>query len=95
MNVSACTEDFLIVRMDVSAENIGVHGSICPYISTKVMDVHAVSPTDEFKVKKFVCGRMDAYDKCRRYKPVRYIGTDIVGKVWKGVSYADALQQVS
>ena len=92
MDISTCTEDFVVVCMDVSVENTNLHGIICPYISTKFMGVHVVSPTDKFKVKKFICGRMDAYDECRRYKPIWYIGTDVVGKVWKGISYADALQ---
>ena len=78
---------------DVSADNMGVHGSTCLYISTKGTGVHAVTPTDESKVKMFVRVRTDTYGKYRREKTIQDIGTYGVGKVRKGISYADALQQ--
>ena len=41
----------------------------------------------------FVSGITDAYDEYGRYKPIQYIGTDVVSKVRKGVSYYNTLQQ--
>ena len=99
--MSACTDIsvFMEYRVSayrcVSAENAGVPGSTCPYISTKGMGMHGITPTDESKVKTYICVRTDAYDKYGRYKPVRDMGMDVVEKVRKGISYADALQQGS
>ena len=45
-------------------------------------------------VKTVVRGRKNVYDKYGRYKLIRYIGTGIVGKVQKGIRYADSLQHV-
>ena len=50
---------------------------------------------DKSKVKTVLRGRTDAYDKYRRYEPVRDVGTDIVGQVRKGVRYDDSLNQGS
>ena len=65
------------------------------FSSTKVTVMHVITPTDESKVKTYICVRTDAYDKYGRYKPVRDMGMDVVEKVRKGISYADALQQGS
>ena len=42
-------------------------------------------------VKMVVYGRTNAYNKYRRYEPIWEIGTKVLGKVQKGISYADAL----
>ena len=55
--------------------------------------MHVVTSTDESKVNTFVSGIKDAYYNYGRSKPIWEIGTDVVGKVRKGISYADALQQ--
>ena len=80
---------------DVYAENTGMHGITCPYIYTKGTCVHVVTPIDKSKVNKFIHGRTDAYDECGSYDPVWDKGTDVVGKVRKEISYADALHQGS
>ena len=46
----------------VSDDNTGMPGGTCPYISTKGTVMHIVTPTDESKVKTFVCGRTEAYE---------------------------------
>ena len=46
-------------------------------------------------VKRFVGVRTNMYVKYRRYKAIWYICKDIVGKVRKGISYADYLYQGS
>ena len=46
-------------------------------------------------VKTDVQGRINVYDDYSRYETKRNIGTDVVGKVWKGIRYDDALQKVS
>ena len=85
--VSACT--------DVSTDSTGMHGSMCSYISTKGTGVHVVMSTDESKVKTVVRGRKNVCDENGRNKPIWDIGTDVVGKVRKGISYTDALHQGS
>ena len=80
---SACTE--------VSTEIMGVQGSTCLYISTEGMGAYGVTYTDDSMVNTAVRGRTDAYDKYGRYKPKWDIGTDVVGKICNGISYADAL----
>ena len=57
--------------------------------------MHGVASTDNSKVKTVAFGRTNSYDEYSRYKPIRDIDMDIVGKVWKGISYAGALQQGS
>ena len=64
-----------------------------PYISTKGTGMHVVNSTDESKVNTFANGITDAYYNYGRYELIWEIGKDIVGKVQKGISYADALQQ--
>ena len=59
------------------------------------MGVHGVTSIDNSMVKTVVRSRTNAYDKYRRYKPIQDICTDVVGNVWKGISYADALHQSS
>ena len=81
--------------MKVFTESTSVHRSKCPYISTKGTGMHEVTTADDYTVKTAVCGRTNAYDKYGRYKPKRDIGTDVVGKVRKGIRYADALHQGS
>ena len=80
---SACTE--------VSTESMGVQGSTCLYISTEGMGAYGVTYTDDSMVNTAVRGRTDAYEKYGRYKPKWDIGADVVGKICKGISYADAL----
>ena len=72
---------------------MGMHRSKGPYISTKGTGMHVVTSTDEYKVNTFVRGITDAYYNYGRYEPIWEIGKYIVGKVRKGISYADALQQ--
>ena len=55
--------------------------------------MHVVTSTDESKVNTFVRGITDAYYNYGGYEPIWEIGKDLVGKVRKGISYADALQQ--
>ena len=57
--------------------------------------MHGVASTDNSTVKTVAFGRTNSYDEYSRYKPIRDIDMDIVGKVWKGISYAGALQQGS
>ena len=100
-NVSAFMEDRVSVCIDiyackdVSDENMGLHRRKCLYISTKGTGMRVVTPTDESKVKTFVRSRTDAYDEYGRYEPIQDIGPDILGKVQKGIRYADALQHGS
>ena len=84
---STCTE--------VSTESMGVHGSTRPSIPTKYTGVHRVMCTNDSMIKAVVRGRTNAYGKYGRYKPKWYIGTDVLGKVQKGIIYADALQKGS
>ena len=86
-------EDPVSAFTDISTYSKGVHGILLPYIFSKVPGVHIVTSTDESEVKTVVCGRTNVYDKCGRYKPIQDIGTDIVKKVRKGISYDDALHQ--
>ena len=79
--------------MDVSDENTGVQGSMCPYIPTKGMGVHIGTSMEKSKVKMFIRGIMEMYNKQGRYKPIQNIVKDAVGTVQKGISYAGALQQ--
>ena len=55
--------------MAVSDDNTGLHRSTCLYISTKGTEIHVIMPTDEYKVKMFLCGITDAHDKCGGKKP--------------------------
>ena len=55
--------------------------------------MHVVTPTDKSKVKKFIRGILDAYDEYGRYKPVWYLGMDVVGTVRKEISYGDSLKK--
>ena len=55
--------------------------------------MHVVKSTNESKVNTFANGITDAYYNYGRYKPIWEIGTDVVGKVREGISYADSLQQ--
>ena len=52
--VSACT--------GVSTDNMGMHRSMCPYISTKYTDVHVVTSTKKPRVNTFLRIRMNKYD---------------------------------
>ena len=85
----------MIAYTGVSDENTGVPRSICPYISIKGAVMHVVTPTEESKLKTFICGRMYAYDKYGRYKPLWVICMDVVEKVRKGINYDDTLHQGS
>ena len=66
-------------------------------MSTKGTGVHVFTFMEKSKIKTFVCGRMKVYDKYGRYELQTYTGkgTDVVVKVRKGISYADALHQSS
>ena len=92
---STCTDDIGSACTDVSTESTGVRGSTCSYIPSKVTGVQRVPSTDYSMVKTVVRVRTYAYDKYWRYKPIRYIGTDLVGKVRKDIRYSDSLQQGS
>ena len=74
---------------------MGVQGSMFPCISTKVTGVHGFTSTGNSMVKVLVQWRTNAHDKCGRYESKQGIGTDVVGKVRKGVMYYDSLQQGS
>ena len=82
---SACT--------DVFTDSRGVRGSMGLYISTNGTGVHVVMSMDDPKVNTVVRGKTNTYDKYGSYKPIRDIGREVVGKVLKGISYADSLQQ--
>ena len=51
--------------------------------------------TEDSMVKKTVSGRTDAYAEYRGYEPIQNVGTGVVGKVRKGISYYYALQHGS
>ena len=97
--MSACTNGYAFTEYcvnactDVFAENTGVRRSMYPYIYTEGTDMHAVTSMDKSKLKEFLCSRIDAHDKYRRYKPIQYICTDVVWRLQKSISYADTLQQ--
>ena len=90
-----CTDARGSVCKEVLTESKGVNRSKCPYIFTKVTGVHGVTFMDDYTVKLAVHGRMNAYDKYRRYGPKQDIGTDVVGRVLKGIRYAYSLHQGS
>ena len=89
---STFTDNIGSACMDFSTESTGLNRSTCLYIPTKGTVMHRVTSTDNSTVNTVVCGRTNAYDEYVRYKPIRYIGTDIVGKVRKGIRYDDALK---
>ena len=74
---------------------MGVHLSTCLYISTKDTIVHGGTSSDVSSAKTVVRRRTNTYDEYRRFKPKQDICTDLVGKVQKGIIYADALQKGS
>ena len=74
-------EDYVSACTDVSTDSTGLHRIMCMCIYTKGTGVHVVTSTDKFKAKTCVRGIMNAYDKYRRYKPIRDICTDVVGNV--------------
>ena len=88
---STCTNARGSIHTDVSIESTVMHGSTLLYITTKDTVMHRVTYMDDSMTKAVVQGRMNSYDQYGRYKPKRDIGTDVLGKVWKGISYADAL----
>ena len=51
---------------DVSTESMVMHGSTCPYISTKGNGVHRVLSTDDSTVKTVVQGITNVYNKYGR-----------------------------
>ena len=59
------------------------------------MVVHVVSSMESSTIKKVLHGTKNAYDDYRSYKPIQDIYTNVVGKVRKGIKYADALHQGS
>ena len=87
-----CTDDIRSACTDISNDSTGVRRITCLYIPTKGTVMHIVTSTDNSTVNTVVCGRTNAYDEYVRYKPIRYIGTDIVGKVRKEIRYDDALK---
>ena len=90
---STCTDACGSACTEIYTESTGVHGSTCLYISTEGMGVHGVTSTYDYTVNMAVQGITNAYARYRRYKPKREIGKDIVGKVRKGIRYADDLQK--
>ena len=72
-----------------------MHRSMYLYISTEGICMHRVTSTGNYTVKTVIQERTNEYYRYRRYETKRYIGTDVLGKVRKGISYADALQQGS
>ena len=67
--------------------------SMCLYISTKGTGVHRVTTTNNSTVNTVIHGKNNSYNKYGRYEPKWEIVTYTVGKVWKGISYDDDLQQ--
>ena len=59
------------------------------------MGLYVVTSTGKYKVKTVVRGIMKAYVEYGSYEPIQEIGMYVVGKVKKGISYVDALHQVS
>ena len=53
--------------------------------------MHRVTSMDKSRLKTIVRGKNSAHNKYVRYKPIWEIGTDVVGKVRKVISYNDAL----
>ena len=92
---STCTDARGSACTDIYTESTVMHRSMCPYISTEGMGVHEVTSTDDYTVNVAVQVRRNAYDRYGRYETKRDIGTDVVGKVRKGISYADALHKDS
>ena len=86
---NTCTDDLRSARTEVSTASTVVRRIMCLYIPTKSAAMHGVTSTGGSTVKTVVRGRTNAYDEYGRYKPIRDIGTDVVGKVWKGIRYAD------
>ena len=84
-----CTDDCGSACMEFYTEITRINVIICTYISTKGVGVHGVVSTDDSMVNTVVRGITNAYDKYRKYKPIWGIGTDVVGKLRKGISYAD------
>ena len=60
--------------------------SMCPYIPTKVTGMHGGPYTDISTIKAVIQGIMNKYDKYRRYVPKGDIGTESLGKAWKGIA---------
>ena len=85
----ACTYARGSARTDVSTDITGVHGSMYLCISNRDTGVHRVTPQEKSMVKTVIQGRTNAYDKYRGYKPKQDIDTDLVGKIWSSISYAD------
>ena len=92
-DTSACMEDCVSMCTDGSSDNMGIHRNKGPYISNKGTGMNVVTSTYESKVNTFVCGITDAYFNYGRDEPIWEIGKDVVGKVRKGISYADDLKQ--
>ena len=57
--------------MDVSTESIAFHRSTCSYITTKGMDLHGVTYTDDSTTNTVVLGITNVYDKYGRYEPIQ------------------------
>ena len=56
--------------------------------------MHVVMSKEKSKVKMFIRGITDVYDKYWRYNSIQNKGKDVVGKVQKKISYAGTLHQV-
>ena len=81
--------------MNVFADITGVRISMCLYITTKVSGVHGVMYMVNTTVNTVINGIKNVYDKYGGYKPIRGIGTCVVGKVQKGIRYTYNLHKVS
>ena len=81
--------------MYIYTESTVMHRSMCPYISTEGICMHRVTSTGNYTVKTVIQERTNKYYRYGRYEIKRDIGTDVLGKVRKGISYAGALQKGS
>ena len=85
----ACTYARGSALTDVSTYVTSVYGSMYLCISNRDTGVHRVTPQENPMVKTVIQGRTNANDKYGGYKPKQDIYTDLVGKIWSSISYAD------
>ena len=92
---NAYTDDCGSTCTDVSTDITGVHGIMCQYTYTKGTGVQGVTSMDDSTVNTSVRDITNTYGEYIICEPIRDIGMYVVGKIQKGISYDDALQQVS
>ena len=92
---STCTDARGRACTDIYTETAVMHRSTWLYISTEGMGVHGVTYTYYYTVNVAVQGRRNVYDRYGRYETKQNIGTNVVWKLRKGISYVDALHKGS